>query len=159
MSKAERVDEAGTLTKRRLSRSPSATASAGRSTAPSRQGPFFEPDWRSRSAAATSFTRASGVPVRIAGLWDRWRDAAGPVQERYTMLTINTDDGPIFRICHQAGKKTGQLTSFTQERLFKKDEPVQSPPMKPSETRANIVFSRTPRDATRKSCTLTCIPK
>ena len=43
------------------------------------------------------------------------------------MLTINTDDGPIFRICHQAGKKTGQLTSFTQERLFKKMSPFSRP--------------------------------
>lgn len=38
---------------------------------------IFEPAWRSGSAVATRFTRADGAPLGIAGLWDRWRDAAG----------------------------------------------------------------------------------
>ena len=52
-----------------------------------------------------SFTRADGAPLGIAGLWDRWRDAAGQVQESYTMLTINADQDPLFRDYHQAGKE------------------------------------------------------
>ncbi|MFY3703225.1 SOS response-associated peptidase [Achromobacter dolens] len=66
---------------------------------------IFEPDWRSGVAVATRFTRADGVPLGIAGLWDRWRDAAGHVQESYTMLTINADQDPLFRDYHQAGKE------------------------------------------------------
>ena len=66
---------------------------------------IFEPDWRSGAAVATRFTRADGAPLGIAGLWDRWRDAAGQVQESYTMLTINADADPLFRDYHQAGKE------------------------------------------------------
>lgn len=66
---------------------------------------IFEPDWRSGSAVATRFTRADGAPLSIAGLWDRWRDAAGQLKESYTMLTINADQDPLFRDYHQAGKE------------------------------------------------------
>ena len=66
---------------------------------------IFEPDWRSGAAMATRFTRADGAPLGIAGLWDRWRDAAGQLQESYTMLTINADQDPLFRNYHQAGKE------------------------------------------------------
>ncbi|MFY2645678.1 SOS response-associated peptidase family protein [Achromobacter insuavis] len=48
---------------------------------------------------------ANGAPLGIAGLWDRWRDAAGQLQESYTMLTINADEDPLFRDFHQAGKE------------------------------------------------------
>ncbi|MDT4847024.1 SOS response associated peptidase (SRAP) [compost metagenome] len=54
---------------------------------------------------ATRFSRADGAPLGIAGLWDRYRDAAGQWQESYTMLTINADDDPLFRDYHQAGKE------------------------------------------------------
>jgi putative SOS response-associated peptidase YedK len=66
---------------------------------------IFEPDWRSGSAVPTRFTRANGAPLGIAGLWDRWRDAAGQWQESYTMLTINADNDPLFRLYHQPGKE------------------------------------------------------
>lgn len=66
---------------------------------------IFEPDWRSGAAVATRFTRADGAPLGIAGLWDRWRDAAGQMQESYTMLTMNADQDPLFRDYHQAGKE------------------------------------------------------
>jgi len=66
---------------------------------------IFEPDWRSGVAVATRFTRADGAPLGIAGLWDRYRDAAGQWQESYTMLTINADQDPLFRDYHQAGKE------------------------------------------------------
>ncbi|RSE80869.1 SOS response-associated peptidase [Achromobacter denitrificans] len=66
---------------------------------------IFEPDWRSGVAVATRFTRADGAPLGIAGLWDRYRDAAGQRQESYTMLTINADEDPLFRDYHQAGKE------------------------------------------------------
>ena len=66
---------------------------------------IFEPDWRSGKAVATRFTRADGAPLGIAGLWDRYRDAAGQWQKSYTMLTINADQDPLFKHYHQAGKE------------------------------------------------------
>lgn len=72
---------------------------------------IFEPDWRpvdqgvSGKSVATRFTRSDGVPMGIAGLWDRWHDAAGQLQESYTMLTINADDHPLFKHYHQSGKE------------------------------------------------------
>ena len=65
---------------------------------------MFEPDWRSGTAVATRFTRADDRPLGIDGLWDRYRDAAGQWQERFTMLTINADKDFLFRDDHQAGK-------------------------------------------------------
>ncbi|PQZ68505.1 hypothetical protein CQ050_13650 [Achromobacter sp. MYb9] len=46
-----------------------------------------------------------GQPMGIAGLWDRYRDAAGQWQDSYTMLTINADDHPLFKHYHQSGKE------------------------------------------------------
>ena len=66
---------------------------------------IFEPDWRSGSAVATRFTRADGEPLGIAGLWDRYRDAAGQWRDSYAMLTINADNDPVFRHYQQAGKE------------------------------------------------------
>jgi len=66
---------------------------------------IFEPDWRSGKAVPTRFTRADGAPLGIAGLWDRYRDAAGHWQESYTMLTINADQDPLFRDYHQADRE------------------------------------------------------
>ncbi|WP_033460617.1 SOS response-associated peptidase [Bordetella bronchiseptica] len=66
---------------------------------------IYEPDWRSGKAVPTRFTRADGAPLGIAGLWDRYRNAAGEWIDSYTMLTINADDDPLFRDYHQAGKE------------------------------------------------------
>ncbi|QDJ52791.1 SOS response-associated peptidase [Bordetella hinzii] len=72
---------------------------------------IFEPDWRpvydgkTKNPVPTRFTRVDGVPLGIAGLWDRYRDAAGQWQDSYTMLTINADDDPLFKHYHQAGKE------------------------------------------------------
>lgn len=61
----------------------------------------FEPDWRSGKAVPTRVSRADGAPLGIAGLWDRYRDAAGQWQESYTMLTINATHDPIFGLMHK----------------------------------------------------------
>lgn len=63
----------------------------------------FEPDWRSGKAVPTQFTRADGAPLGIAGLWDRYRNAAGEWQDSYTMLTINADQHPLFKNYHRPG--------------------------------------------------------
>jgi len=64
---------------------------------------LFEPDWRSGKAVATRFIRADGAPLGIAGLWDTWRAPGGEWVESYTMLTINADDHPLFRLYHRPG--------------------------------------------------------
>ncbi len=61
----------------------------------------YEPDWRSGKAIATRFTRDDGAPLGIAGLWDRYRNAAGETVESYTMLTINAAEHPLFRHYHR----------------------------------------------------------
>ncbi|CAB3663428.1 Uncharacterised ACR, COG2135 [Achromobacter denitrificans] len=72
---------------------------------------IFEPDWRpvyeqrGEHPVPTRFARADGAPMGIAGLWDRYRDAAGQWQLSYTVLTINADDDPLFKHYHQAGKE------------------------------------------------------
>ncbi len=74
---------------------------------------IFEPDHREETKARfkteksvpTRFTRADGGPLGIAGLWDRYRNAGGQWQESYTMLTINADNDPLFRLYHQPGKE------------------------------------------------------
>jgi putative SOS response-associated peptidase YedK len=66
---------------------------------------IFEPDWRSGNAIATRFYREDGAPLGIAGLWDRYRDAAGQWQESYTMLTINADRDPLFMNYHRPEKE------------------------------------------------------
>ena len=62
----------------------------------------YEPDWRSGRAVPTAFSRADGAPLGIAGLWDRYRSAAGEWVDSYTMLTINADHDPLFSQYHKA---------------------------------------------------------
>src|SRR5690606_18778825 len=66
---------------------------------------IYEPDWRSGKAVATRFTRADGAPMRIAGLWDQYKDAEGNWRLSYTMLTINADAHPLFKHYHQTNKE------------------------------------------------------
>jgi len=76
---------------------------------------IYEPDWRSGKAVATRFTRADGVPMGIAGLWDRYKDAAGNWQLSYTMLTINADAHPLFKEYHQPGKEKRMVVILSDE--------------------------------------------
>lgn len=76
---------------------------------------IFEPDWRSGKAVTTRFTRADGAPLAVAGLWDRYRDAAGQWQESYTMLTINADEDPLFRDYHQPTKENRIVVIFPED--------------------------------------------
>jgi putative SOS response-associated peptidase YedK len=66
---------------------------------------IFEPDWRSGKSVPTRFYREDGAPMGVAGLWDRYRDAAGQWQESYTMLTINADEHPLFKNYHRPEKE------------------------------------------------------
>ena len=45
---------------------------------------------------------ASGEPMGIAGLWQRWREPqSGQVVASFAMLTINADDHPVMSRMHQ----------------------------------------------------------
>ncbi|CAP41339.1 SOS response-associated peptidase [Bordetella petrii] len=66
---------------------------------------IYEPDRRSGKVVPTRFARADGAPLGIAGLWDRYKDAAGNWQISYTMLTINADAHPLFKEYHRTGEE------------------------------------------------------
>lgn len=75
---------------------------------------IFEPDWRSGAAVPTRISRADGMPLGIAGLWDRWRDAAGHLYESYTMLTINADDDPLFSRYHRPDEEKRMVVILSE---------------------------------------------
>ena len=60
----------------------------------------FEPDWRSGKAVPAEVSRADGQPMGVAGLWSSWRSPTGWV-ESYTMLTVNADQHPLFKLLHK----------------------------------------------------------
>ncbi len=60
----------------------------------------FEPDWRSGKAVPAEVSRADGEPMGIAGLWSSWRSPSGWM-ESYTMLTVNANNHPIFKLLHK----------------------------------------------------------
>jgi|SRR5690606_29591922 len=74
---------------------------------------IYEPDHRpemkaqfeTEYAIPTRFTRADGAPMGIAGLWDRYKDAGGHWRLSYTMLTINADHHPLFKLYHAPNKE------------------------------------------------------
>jgi putative SOS response-associated peptidase YedK len=77
---------------------------------------FYEPDWRSGKAVPTRFTRADGLPMGIAGLWDVWHDpATGPLLS-FTMLTINADKHALLSRFHQAGHEKRMLVVLPESR-------------------------------------------
>ena len=77
---------------------------------------FYEPDWRSGKAVPTRFTRADGLPMGIAGLWDVWHDpATGPLFS-FTMLTINAAQHALLSRFHQAGQEKRMIVVLPESR-------------------------------------------
>lgn len=62
---------------------------------------FFEPDWRSGKSVPTQIGKADGMPMGIAGLWDRWTSPDGALVFSFTMLTINATDHPVMNRFHR----------------------------------------------------------
>lgn len=62
---------------------------------------FFEPDWRTGKAVPTRIERTDGIPMGIAGLWDRWPSPEGELIFSFTMLTINATDHPVMNQFHR----------------------------------------------------------
>lgn len=84
---------------------------------------IFEPDHRQKTKGAfstthpipTFFNRADGAPMGLAGLWDRYRDAAGQWHETYTMLMINADGDPLFKHYHAPAKEKRMVVILPEQ--------------------------------------------
>ena len=77
---------------------------------------FYEPDWRSGKAVRTRFTRADGLPMGIAGLWDVWNDPVKGQLLSFTMLTVNADDHPLLRNFHRPGEEKRMIVVLPENR-------------------------------------------
>lgn len=62
---------------------------------------IYEPDWRSGKAVPTRISRADGLPMGIAGLWDSWKQPDGAWLHSYTMITINADSHELMKSFHK----------------------------------------------------------
>ena len=66
---------------------------------------IYEPDWRSGKAVPTRITRADGLLLGIAGLYERRKAADGRWAFSFTMLTLNADAHPLFNQLHRPDPK------------------------------------------------------
>lgn len=66
---------------------------------------IYEPDWRSGRAVPTRISRTDGLPMGIAGLYERRRTADGGPAFSFTMLTLNADAHPLFNQLHRPDPK------------------------------------------------------
>lgn len=65
---------------------------------------FYEPSYESGKAVPWKIELASGDPLGIACLWDRWTDpASGERVVSFSMLTVNADEHPVMKQFHQPG--------------------------------------------------------
>ncbi len=63
---------------------------------------FYEPNYESGRAVRWQIALASGEPLAIAGLWDRWTDPVSGLEiPSFTMLTVNADEHPVMRQFHK----------------------------------------------------------
>ena len=76
---------------------------------------IYEPDWRSGKAVPTRIERADGLPMAIAGLWDRWRSPQGQWVHSFTMLTLNADAHPFMNRFHKPGDEKRMVVILRDE--------------------------------------------
>ena len=63
---------------------------------------FYEPSYESGKAVRWKIELASGDPVGIACLWERWTDpASGELVVSFAMLTVNADEHPVMKQFHK----------------------------------------------------------
>lgn len=62
---------------------------------------IYEPNYESGKAEWWRIERADGLPLAIAGLWERKHWKADSVSWSFTMLTVNADDDPVMRRFHK----------------------------------------------------------
>jgi len=67
---------------------------------------FDEPYWGTGKNIWWRFARKDGEAWAIAGLWSEWKDfATSEVVPNYTMITMNADAHPLFRLMHHPEKE------------------------------------------------------
>ena len=67
---------------------------------------FDEPYWGTGKNIWWRFARKDGDPWAIAGLWSEWKDyVTGEVVPNYTMITMNADAHPLFKLMHRPEKE------------------------------------------------------
>ncbi|MEJ8814622.1 SOS response-associated peptidase family protein [Variovorax ureilyticus] len=67
---------------------------------------IYEPDWRAGKFIPTRFTAANDETLGVAGLWLPWKNPETAEWElSFTMLTINADEHPLFKLMHRPGLK------------------------------------------------------
>ncbi len=65
---------------------------------------FYEPSYESGKAERWKIELASGDPLAIACLWDRWTDpVSGERVVTFSMLTVNADAHPVMKRFHKPG--------------------------------------------------------
>lgn len=77
---------------------------------------FYEPDWRTGKAVRTRFTRADGLPMGIAGLWDVWNDPVKGSLLSFTMLTIAAGEHALLRDFHRPGDEKRMIVVLPESR-------------------------------------------
>ena len=67
---------------------------------------IYEPDWRTGKFIPTRFTAANDDTLGVAGLWSPWKNPETAEWElSFTMLTINADAHPLFKLMHRPDLK------------------------------------------------------
>ena len=65
---------------------------------------FYEPSYASGKAVPWKIQCASGEPLAIACLWERWQNPqTGLPVVSFSMLTVNADEHPVMRAFHKPG--------------------------------------------------------
>ena len=64
---------------------------------------FYEPSYESGRAVRWRIESDDGRPLRIAGLWERWRAPSGDPVLSFTLLTINADAHAVMARFHAPG--------------------------------------------------------
>lgn len=76
---------------------------------------FFEPNYESGKAVRWRIERHDGVPLMLAGIWERRMHDAGPAHWSFAMLTINADEHPLMRRFHKPGEEKRSVVVLDTE--------------------------------------------
>jgi putative SOS response-associated peptidase YedK len=66
---------------------------------------IYEPNWETGRAVRWRISQEGEVPMAIAGLYTRWRQADGNELFSFAMLTVNADGHPVMQRFHRPGEE------------------------------------------------------
>ena len=75
---------------------------------------FFEPNYATGKAVWWGIERVDGEPFNVAGIWDRWKPAAGDAVMSFTMLTVNAQGHPLMHRFHAPGDEKRSIVVFDE---------------------------------------------